>query len=147
MKFEKVLLWIIAFFWMILIYFLSAQVGEDSGNLSKGMSVFLLKILKEVFPNVNLDINSLHYFIRKAAHFFAYFVLGILVLNALRFGEVIEYREILIAIIICVMYAISDEFHQSLVPGRGPAIKDVLIDTSGAFVGVIILYYKVNFFR
>jgi len=40
--------------------------------------------------------------------------------------------------LICVGYAISDEIHQIFVPGRGPQIKDVLIDSGGAAVGIFI---------
>ena len=40
------------------------------------------------------------------------------------------------------LYACSDEFHQSFVPGRGPAFKDVMIDSTGALVGLTIIYIK-----
>jgi VanZ family protein len=41
-------------------------------------------------------------------------------------------------ILICVLYAISDEIHQSFVPGRGPSIIDVFIDSTGAITGIIL---------
>ena len=44
------------------------------------------------------------------------------------------------ALSLCIgsFYAITDEIHQIFVPNRGPAISDVLIDTSGVFFGILI---------
>ena len=42
------------------------------------------------------------------------------------------------ALLICVLYAVSDEVHQIFVPGRGAEVKDVLIDSAGASVGVLM---------
>ena len=46
------------------------------------------------------------------------------------------YRMIGLSLLVCVLYAISDEVHQLFVPGRGAQVKDVLIDSAGAIVGV-----------
>jgi len=37
------------------------------------------------------------------------------------------------------LYACSDEFHQTFVPGRAGQFKDVLIDTAGALIGLIVV--------
>jgi VanZ family protein len=37
-----------------------------------------------------------------------------------------------------VIYAVSDEFHQSFTPGREPKLRDVLIDTAGSFLGMYL---------
>ncbi len=42
----------------------------------------------------------------------------------------------MLSLMICILYAISDEVHQSFVPGRGPGVMDVLIDSAGAMVGI-----------
>jgi VanZ family protein len=42
-------------------------------------------------------------------------------------------------ILITVLYGISDEFHQSFVPGRDPAINDVLSDAVGGILGVLCI--------
>ena len=44
-------------------------------------------------------------------------------------------RILLFAIVIAGLYAVSDEFHQSFIPGRTPLISDVAIDTLGAALG------------
>jgi VanZ family protein len=74
--------------------------------------------------------------LRKNAHYFAYLVLGILVINALRISGVKGWRVCVLALGICVLYAVSDEVHQLFVPGRGGQVRDVLIDSAGATVGL-----------
>lgn len=54
----------------------------------------------------------------------------------LRISGVDRSKRIAIALLTCVLYAISDEVHQSFVPGRGAQVKDVLIDSAGAIVGI-----------
>ena len=82
---------------------------------------------------------------RKSAHFIAYLILGFLVSHAMQneasTGSVWKRRGA--SLLFCVVYAISDEFHQLFVPGRGPLVKDVLIDGSGAALG-IMLYFAVR---
>ena len=38
----------------------------------------------------------------------------------------------------CVGFACLDEYHQSFVAGRSPSKKDVLIDSIGVFMGIIV---------
>ena len=47
-------------------------------------------------------------------------------------------RKMALVISLCFIYAITDEFHQSFVPGRAPEVRDVLIDTLGSSVGMSI---------
>ena len=50
-------------------------------------------------------------------------------------------------LILYIIYAISDEIHQSFVPGRGPQLLDVIIDTSGASIGIIGNYFMIMLYR
>ena len=43
----------------------------------------------------------------------------------------------LLAGLFCMGFACTDEFHQSFVAGRGPSKKDVLIDSTGVFIGIL----------
>jgi VanZ family protein len=43
--------------------------------------------------------------------------------------------------VLAVLYAASDEWHQSFVPGRHPPPSDVLIDTAGATAGLLLLWW------
>jgi hypothetical protein len=47
---------------------------------------------------------------------------------------------IIIVLLLSIAYAISDELHQSFVPGRHCAIKDVFIDTTGILISIIFYY-------
>lgn len=81
----------------------------------------------------------MHHYIRKTGHFVEYFVFSILILRAIRAGRGnTRLTWALAAILIVAGYAALDEFHQSFVPGRTPAVRDVLIDTSGGAAAQII---------
>ncbi|MGV8147186.1 MAG: VanZ family protein [Alkaliphilus sp.] len=43
-----------------------------------------------------------------------------------------------LTLLVCVLYAISDETHQIFVPGRSAQVSDILIDSVGAAVGILI---------
>lgn len=60
----------------------------------------------------------------------------------MRLMRVSGFKAFTLALGICILYAISDEFHQLFVPGRGGQIRDVLIDSTGAIVGVAICFKK-----
>lgn len=123
---------------MMVIFILSAQVATDSVQTSTNVIQIVVEFLQKVFPKSNITLENMHYLIRKGAHFSEYFILGALTMNASRKCILVRYRGFIISVVICVIYAISDEFHQIFVSGRAPAIIDVLIDTCGAIFGIII---------
>lgn len=57
-------------------------------------------------------------------------------INALRRRGVTGISSIIFSLLICILYAISDEIHQVFVPGREAQVKDVIIDSGGAAVGI-----------
>lgn len=79
-----------------------------------------------------------HRFLRKYAHFFIYLFLGIIVKNALSVSGVKGFTAFAIALGICALKGVTDEIHQAFVPGRIPLVMDVVIDTAGAFVGIVV---------
>lgn len=138
-KIKKALPWALTLSWMALIFFLSHQPATESASLSTGVMAQVIKLMEKIAPGLHFDMALLHYFIRKNAHFTVYLVLGVLVFNSLRRTETLKLTKaqlILVAVLICVLYAISDEVHQVFIPGRAGQIKDVLIDSAGAIVGV-----------
>lgn len=48
------------------------------------------------------------------------------------------FRRFTASMLICTGYAVFDEIHQSLVPGRGASIKDVVLDVVGVLIGIAI---------
>lgn len=121
--------------WMILIFVLSAQPAVQSNRVSKKVTEVIIKIVNKIIPGSDLKVLNANRFIRKNAHFFVYLILGILTSVAVRKFGVVGVRTMGLVLLICILYALSDEFHQTFVPGRGPQIKDVLIDGAGAVVG------------
>jgi VanZ family protein len=71
------------------------------------------------------------------AHGVGYSGLGALLMRALAGGRLADmsWRWVLLATLIGGLYGVSDEFHQSFVPGRFPSISDVVADTVGSLAG------------
>ena len=137
---KKALPWVLVILWMALIFFLSHQPATQSSDLSAGLTEFIMDMIDKLAPNASFDFEPFHHFIRKNAHFFAYLVLGVLLANALR-GY--KGRRIALAVLICVLYAMSDEFHQLFIPGRAGQVMDVVIDSAGAVVGILL--YQITY--
>jgi VanZ family protein len=72
----------------------------------------------------------------KVGHGIGYFWLGVSVLFALTARS--RWSPSL-ALILCCLYAVTDEFHQIFTPGRTASVRDILIDTLAALVGVAIM--------
>ena len=54
-------------------------------------------------------------------------------------SKIIDFKKTgILSFLFSVIYALSDEFHQTFVPGRDGNIVDVLIDSSGALVGILV---------
>lgn len=126
--------------WVAAIYLFSSQDAITSNHISTQVtrSIFTLKNAVGMnMINDKMDINYLNLRIRKAAHVFVYFILSCFVLRGLRvFGVKNSTRFIYAGVIVCVI-AISDEYYQSLVPGRGPRVQDVMIDMLGFVLAVL----------
>ncbi|TWT03712.1 VanZ family protein [Planomicrobium sp. CPCC 101079] len=143
---SKLISWLAVFLWMGAIFLFSNQPATDSSELSSGVTEIVLKAAEKIIPEIGEHWDSLHHIVRKNAHFTIYLILGALTINALAKSGVLTYRSIVSALAICVLYAVSDELHQLLIPGRSGEVKDVFIDSSGAFVG-IALYLLVNWLQ
>jgi VanZ family protein len=122
--------------WMMLIFNMSSQVAEDSNRLSTGVTEIIVRTIEMVAPKADFDLGSVNHLVRKNAHFFAYLVLGVLVVNAVRRSGAGGYGGLLLAAGICLLYAVSDEVHQLFIPGRGGQVRDVIIDGAGAVLGL-----------
>ena len=122
--------------WMVVIFMLSQQPA----SISSGQSGVFVEQLHHIAPSV--DQQLLTFLVRKSAHIFAYFVLGILTFNALWRVDLSKFKfnhPAMLSIIVCALYAVSDEFHQLFVSGRSGEIRDIIIDSCAATVGVFII--------
>lgn len=133
--------WLLAVIWMGVIFRFSAQNGEQSSSNNK----FVIEIFKYLGINLEKIIGSnANFIIRKLAHMTEYFILFHLLYKGI-FNKYNFWKASCISIILVFLYACSDEFHQSFMPGRGPSFRDVLIDTSGggtALISRVIVRYK-----
>jgi len=130
----------IVMFWMILIYYFSQQTVDESIKLSSVPTMVFSELLELLFPNSAFEEEYIHHIVRKLAHFTIYFILGILVSYLLNVGKRKGKKIIFIAVICCLLFAISDETLQLFIYGRGAQVTDVLIDISGASLGILFVY-------
>lgn len=147
----KVITWLaIAIIWMGVIFnFSSMDTNESNGKSVKIIDTVLEKTfdITNKVKITNTDSHSLaiqlsqrlNRPLRKVAHASIYFVLGILLTIFLKFCHVKKYY--LYSLIISFLYACTDEFHQKFVSGRTSSISDVLIDTTGCIVGLLLFYF------
>jgi len=126
--------WIPVILWAGLIFYFSTENFSFS-NTEGFLSAWLLRFLPEISP---ARIMALQLVSRKAAHWFEYFVFGILLLRAQRHGDELKLASAAIArtLVLVLAYAASDEYHQSWVPERTASAVDVAIDTFGGLCGV-----------
>ena len=136
---------------LYLIFCFSAQDGEQSGNLSLKVTNFIINLFSKV---KNMDtplkmhyIEKLHPIIRKLAHFSIYCLAGFSVMGFWCTFDIRNKYKLLWSILIGVAYAASDEFHQSFIPGRGPSIRDVCIDSAGVLTGIFIMIFLILLFE
>jgi VanZ family protein len=74
----------------------------------------------------------------KLVHAVEYAVLGGLLARALG-GRGLGWTGCLLAVALAATYGASDEWHQSFVPGRDSSIADLVADTIGAGVGIVLV--------
>lgn len=127
---------------MIFIFMFSAQEGKESLELSNGFLYEILSKLCSLFGLENADISGLTQFfsttVRKVAHFSIYAFLGISLYISLYFNSI--KKAFVTSEAISFFYAVTDELHQHFVPGRDSNAVDILIDSLGAFSGILIIY-------
>lgn len=86
------------------------------------------------------DFGALNFIAMKGGHLTGYAMLGAAYLHALSWQRAYSRSRILAAGILVILYAVSDEWHQSFTPGRHPSLPDVCIDTAGGILGMACLY-------
>jgi len=139
----KYILLAITILWMTTIFYFSSQPVVESSAISQTITQKIVEITNNIYNNHPPDfltnyIFSTDHFVRKTGHAWEYMILGILVLSCLRIFRI--KRTAISAILICMLYAASDEFHQIFVPGRGPLVSDVALDTVAAGFGVLLVF-------
>lgn len=139
MKKIKVVWSILSVALMALIFFFSHQTAEVSSDTSGGFAQILADVLAIFFKGEVYEklLWVAQWLVRKSAHLILFALLGVCVYNSINLPK--GRKRFLIALIICILYAVSDEIHQGFIPGRACRATDILIDTTGIAVGQLIM--------
>ncbi len=133
--------WLPVVFWMALIFSASA----DSHSYQHSSTLFE-PLLHWLFPKMpESQVAAIHHIFRKCAHLTEYAILALLLWRAIRQPQKNNPRPWLwpeagLALSLVFLYAATDEFHQIFVPTRTPLVSDVLIDTSGGALALLLVW-------
>lgn len=167
---KKIIYIALTIIWMIIIFLFSAAPAAESTEMSRSAGHVVGQMIVPGYEDWDQErqdafAEKIDYPVRKCAHASEYAVLGILlfltireyVLGAqlaggtLRGGDGMDRanetrgirgrrRSAKYALAASILYAASDEFHQLFVPGRSGRVTDVMIDTAGALIGILLIY-------
>ena len=128
---------------MCIIWSFSARDAEGSSQMSGSTGAMVVHAANRMFrvemteSEVSALAEHLQPVVRKTAHVTEYFLLALAAtLPLFAYGKT-SGRFFLLAGILCILYAASDELHQAFVPGRSAEIRDVLIDSFGVAAGIL----------
>lgn len=138
----KILVTLPALIMMLTIFSFSAQSREQSGSMSMDISRTIIKIENRLLHRDMTDseletaAKRIEHPLRKCAHVAEYFVLACLLMLSLHVWGMKGKKLFCTVLLITILFAAGDEFHQYLVGDRGPSVKDVMIDTCGVLTGM-----------
>lgn len=135
---------IAAIIWMAVIFFMSARDGtesaEDSGRVGRLIGTIFIRDFSS-WDRASQDefAEQISFPVRKAAHMTEYAILGFLLTGAC---DDRRKRRLLraagCAFLISFCYAGADEIHQIFIPDREGAFRDVLFDSAGNIIGILV---------
>jgi len=126
--------------WAALIFIGSTDLlsAENTGGA-------LVRPVLWLFPHLSeRTLEIFKFVVRKAGHFTEYAILALLAARAFRTSarELLRHRWFWVSLIVVVVYALSDELHQSFYPSRTASIYDCMIDSFGGLVALTILWWR-----
>ena len=133
--------WLPVAAWMLLIF-----IGSTDLLSSQHTSRFIGPLLRWLIPGISeASLERAHLIVRKCGHVTEYGVLAWLLWRARRKPAMNPPRpwlwaEAAFALCVAAAYAGTDEIHQSFSPSRYASVEDVLIDTLGAGVGLLLVW-------
>ena len=136
-KFTIIVIAIMAF-----IFFQSALPADLSSEESGRVVDLIVRLFQGVAP---IDGETLVFIVRKGAHFTEYMILGGFLVPAVKEWMAVDttpvpvVRERITAWLAGTLYAVTDEIHQSFVPGRSCELRDMGIDSCGVLAGVLVV--------
>jgi VanZ family protein len=134
--------WLPALVWSAMIF-----IGSTDLLSSNNTSRWIEPVIRWVHPGISdLQLWRTMTIIRKGGHVTEYAVLAILLWRAIPKNatsgtkSLWRWPDAAITQGACAFFAMSDEYHQSFIPTRTAAVRDVLIDVAGAAVGLTLVW-------
>ena len=152
---KKILFRITTLILLVLTFISIFNFSNQDGQASSGVSRKVAKKIIDIYPytknlneeNKNQIVEKIQPIIRKGAHLSIYTLVGILMMSFISTYNIkLKYR-FLISILVGLVYASSDEIHQSFIPERNASIIDVGIDTSGVLLGIILVLIIISVYK
>ena len=130
----------LAILWMGVIFYMSNQPATIS-SIHSGNTISLISKLPLIGDIMEylMSINIGEFIVRKSAHMFSYCILAILLFMSVYEKDI--KKSSIISFLSTFLYACSDEFHQLFIPGRSGEIRDVMIDSIGGIIGIVIISF------
>ena len=129
--------WLPVFIWLGVIF-----LGSIDLMSAEHTSRFIVPFLRWLKPDISPEaLASIHFIVRKCAHLGEYAVLALLLLRAAIFITTLKRSLAILYVsvwIACLFVATTDEFHQAFVASRGASATDIMIDSGGAILGLLI---------
>jgi len=139
---SRIIFCILSVLIMAAIFYLSCENSDESSETSGIITDFILAHFIKGYADFTSEKqaeirDSVSFIVRKCAHFSAYAALGCCTSCAVGKRKLLSVGS-LVSWGICILYACSDELHQYFVPGRSCELRDVMIDSAGALVGMLL---------
>lgn len=142
----RVIIMILLLATFFIIFGFSSQNGEQSGKLSNKIAKFVVENLP--IEKNNNTLERAQRVIRKIAHFSIYTIVGFLIMSFIStYPTIVEEKQMISSLLIGIFYATSDEIHQGFVPGRSPQVTDVILDSMGVFLGILLLLLILKIYK
>ncbi|MDT2828308.1 MAG: VanZ family protein [Enterococcus viikkiensis] len=141
---------------MVVLFISSSMTYQQQSQVSVIQKYLANEPLKQFFSSISFNyagsevsiaakgyVKFVEFFIRKAAHFTTYFILG----GSLYLGLLPKLKQkslvlgLVFAWLAATGYAATDEFHQMLTGGRTPLFQDVMLDSSGALTACLLIMF------
>ncbi len=125
---------------ILLLFVFSGQNSDESSALSGRVTAFIIRLLR--LEELGLPLGRAEFFVRKAAHFTIYSVLGVGLCGT---AQCLLLRmRFFAASLAGIFIAAMDEFHQLFVPGRSGSPLDVLLDYCGVAAGYLVCFCAIH---
>ena len=141
---KKILLWCAVIFMSVQIFGFSSKTAGESSDISEKIARQVIEVVnkvKEIDNSKEEEVfHTVHFLIRKSAHFAEFSLLTLLVFFLARSYGLKKINCAIISLIYCLIFASTDEIHQLYVSGRSGEVRDVFLDFCGGVFSNICIF-------